>query len=307
MIRQGAVRRAASGSRVRLPPRRSAARLLLPIVALGVAGGCGGAAPLLHPAQPLPPHTVSFGAGVSGQFASAGAQETIDRGRAAATGPFTDPAVASAYAEGVLTEALLGPGISPWVAARVGLPHSLEAGLTYTGRSVRLDGRHVIEWDDGWALSIGLGVSAILLDPDSSGLDDPSDTEASASEAEFELDASGWSGDIPVLIGYDFGGFAECWFGLRTGFEHISGNLLSRSAEPSSPRYDATGNRLWLGTLAGFSLGIPPVWFRFELAGTFHHLTGSVTSPGAEPPLPFGDVEGSAWSLAPSGAIVGKF
>jgi hypothetical protein len=249
---------------------------------------------------------VSFGAGVSGQFASAGAAEAIDSGRAAASGPFSDPATAQAYAEGVLTEALLGPGISPWVSARVGLPHSLEAGLTYTGRSLRLDGRHVIPWENEWALSIGLGASAILLDPDSSGLDEPPGAAPSA-EAEFGLDASGFGADIPVLLGYRFGNFVEVWFGARAGFEHISGELLSSVDEPASPRYDASGNRFWGSALTGFSLGIPPVWLRFELAGTYHHLAGSVTSPGSAGPLPFGEVEAGAWTLAPSGAILGKF
>jgi hypothetical protein len=301
MIRQGAVRRASSGSGIRAGLR--AGVVLVSLVALAA---CGGAAPLLHPAHPLPPDTVSFGAGVSGQFASAGADDTIDRGRAAAAGPFSDPAVAQAYADGVLTQALIGPGISPWVSARVGLPHSLEAGLTYTGRSLRIDGRHVIPWGDEWALSIGLGASAILLDPDSTSLDEPPDASQST-EAEFGLDASGWGGDLPVLVGYRFGNFVELWFGVRTGFEHISGELLSSIDDPASPRYEASGNRFWGGALSGFSLGIPPIWLRFELAGTFHHMTGDVTSPGSAAQPPFGEVEVSAWTLAPSGAILGKF
>lgn len=301
MFRQGAVRRASSGSGVGARLRAAA-----PVLLAGAGLGCGGAAPLLHPAHPLPPDTVSFGAGVSGQFASAGAQEAIDRGRAAAAGPFSDPAVAQAYAEGVLTQALVGPGISPWVAARVGLPHSLEAGLTYTGRSLRLDGRHVIPWGDEWALSVGLGGSVILLDPDSSGLDDASDSAQSA-EAEFGLDASGWGADIPVLIGYQFGNFVELWFGVRTGFEHIGGQLSSNVDDPAAPSYDASGNRFWGGALTGFSLGIPPIWLRFELAGTFHHLSGSVTSPSSAGLPPLGDVDTSAWTLAPAGAILGKF
>jgi hypothetical protein len=300
MIRQGAVRRASSGPAIRAGLRAGAA-----LGALVALGACGGAAPLLHPAHPLPPDTVSFGAGVSGQFASAGADEAIDRGQAAAAGPFSDPAVAQAYAEGVLTQALIGPGISPWVSARVGLPHSLEAGLTYTGRSLRLDGRHVIPWGDEWALSVGLGASVVLLDPDSTGLDEPPEANPDTA-AEFGLDASGWGGDLPVVVGYRFGNFAELWFGVRTGFEHISGQLLSNIDDPASPRYDASGNRFWGGALTGFALGIPPVWLRFELAGTYHHITGSVSDPASSLP-PLGEVEASAWTLAPGGAIVGKF
>jgi hypothetical protein len=278
-------------------------------ILVAVVEGCGGGAPLLHPAQTLPPDTVSFGAGLSGQFASSRVEDTIDRGRSAAAGPLSDAETATAYAAGVLTHALIAPGISPWVSARVGLPVSFEAGLTYTGRSLRLDGRHAMPLSDGWALSLGLGASAVLLHPDSSPLNDTgTDAQPTPSEAEFELDASGWGADLPILIGYQpLDGLIDVWFGARAGFEHVSGDLSSSVDDPVAERFDAEGNRLWAGTLAGFSLGIPPLWFRFELAGTFHHLTGRVTSPGADMPPAFGELDATGWSLSPSGAILGKF
>ncbi|HTV22532.1 MAG TPA: hypothetical protein VMG12_27780 [Polyangiaceae bacterium] len=302
MMGQGTVPRGAPGTRIgRLA---SGAGLLL-----GLLGtGCGGGVPLLHPAQPLPSDTVSFGAGLSGQFVSSGAQRSIDRGRAAATGPLSDPATARSYAEGVLMDALLGPGISPWVSARVGLPHATEAGLTYTGRSLRLDGRHVLALGDEWALSLGLGASAVLLHPDSSAPDGGPTDAPSEGPAEFGLDANGWGGDLPILVGYQpIDGFVDVWMGARTGFEHVSGELRARNDDAASPRFDASGNRLWAGVLAGVSLGIPPIWFRFELAGTFHRLTGELTSPEGQPPLSFGELDATGWSLAPSGAILGKF
>jgi hypothetical protein len=271
------------------------------------ATACGGAAPLLHPAQPLPPDTVSFGAGVSGQFASNDVEAAIDEGRVAAGGPLQDPATAQAYATGVLLNALVAPGISPWVSARVGLPSSTEAGLTYTGRTVRVDGRYVIPCGAEWALSLGAGASAVLLDPDSTTLDSTGG-EPTGQEAEFGLDASGWGADIPILLGYQpLDGFVDVWMGARMGFEHISGDLQSQVDDSTSPTFDAEGNRLWAGLLAGFSLGIPPLWLRFELAGTYHHLWGEVTSGGVEPVPPFGEVSTGGWSLAPSGAILGKF
>lgn len=302
MMGQGTLPRA-------VPGIRSSRLVRLLGLWLGLAGaGCGGGAPLLHPAQPLPSDTVSFGAGLSGQFVSSGAQSRIDRGRAAATGPLADPPTARAYAEGVLMDALLGPGISPWVSARVGLPRSTEAGLTYTGRSLRLDGRHVLALGDEWALSLGLGASAVLLHPDSSAPDGDATDVPSEGPAEFGLDANGWGGDIPILVGYQpIDGFVDVWMGARTGFEHVSGELRARDSDATSPRFDASGNRLWAGVLAGVSLGIPPIWFRFELAGTFHRLTGELNSPGGEPPLSFGELDATGWSLAPSGAILGKF
>ncbi len=305
MIRTGTVRRAVTA----IGGRRSAHRATVNAgLGLGLCA-CGGGAPLLHPAQPLPPDTVSFGAGLSSQFTSASADRAIDRGRAAATGPLGDPATARTYAEGVLTEALLGPGISPWVSARVGLPRATEAGLTYTGRSLRLDGRHVLPLGGAWALSLGLGASAVAMHPDSSGPnDEPASGDAAPPPAEFGLDASGWGGDIPILFGYQpLDGFIEVWMGARAGFERISGDLRSQLDDPAAVRFDAEGNRLWTGALAGFSLGVPPVWLRFELAGTFHRLTGKVTSGSSEPALPFGELDATGWSLAPSGAILGKF
>jgi hypothetical protein len=302
MTRLGAVRRAVRGFRKR-------PRLLRPTAVLLAAGGCGGGAPLLHPAQPLPADTVSFGAGLSGQFVSSGADRAIDRGRAAAAGPLSDPAVAQAYAEGVLVHALLGPGISPWVSARVGLPSATEAGLTYTGRSIRLDGRYVLPLGEAWALSLGLGGSALLLHPDSSapGIQ-ASAAEPGSGQAEFGLDASGWGGDLPVLIGYQpVDGFVDVWMGARLGFEHISGDLRSQVDDPAQPRFEAEGSRLWGAGLAGFSLGVPPIWLRFEVAGTVHRMTGELTSPTGGPAFAFGELESSGWSLAPSGAILGKF
>lgn len=286
------------------------------IRALGRAGhavfvlaavACGGGAPLLHPAQPLPSDTVSFGAGLSGQFVSSGSESRIDRGRSAAAGPIADAATARSYTEGVLTDALLGPGISPWISARVGLPRATEAGLSYTGRSLRLDGRHVLPLGSEWALSLGLGASALLLRPDSSA---PAATpgDAAAGPAEFGLDAKGWGGDIPILVGYQpLDGFVDVWMGARAGLEYISGELRAEDGDPASPRFDASGNRLWAGALAGISLGVPPIWLRIELAGTFHRLSGKLTGPAGQPPLSLGELEATAWSLAPSGAILGKF
>jgi hypothetical protein len=291
-----------------VPPAVPGTRVVPLACGLALAmAACGGGAPLLHPAQPLPPNAVSVGAGLSGQFVSSGTEGRIDRGRAAAAGPLSEPAIARAYAEGVLTDALIGPGISPWISVRVGLPRDTEAGLTYTGRSLRLDGRYVLSLGGEWALSLGVGGSAMLLDPDSSAPDAQS-PDSPASPAEFGLDANGWGGDIPILVGYQpVDGFVDVWMGARTGFEHISGDLRAQDGDAFSPRFDASGNRWWAGALAGVSLGVPPIWLRFELAGTFHRLSGKLTAPEGQPPLSFGELDASGWSLAPSGAILGKF
>src|SRR6185436_4073178 len=76
--------------------------------------GCGGGSALMHTAQTLPVDSVSVGAGVSGQFGSSAVNDAIDRGRSAAGQSLDVPAAAHSYAQGVLTEALLAPGASPW-------------------------------------------------------------------------------------------------------------------------------------------------------------------------------------------------
>lgn len=311
MTRPGVGRRGIGGSSF-APALRGArlgrGRLLPAVLTLGAVVGCGGGAPLLHPAHPLPVDTVSFGAGLSGQFAESSVESAIERGQAAASGPLSDPATARAYAEGVLLDALISPGISPFVSARVGLPHAFEAGLTYTGRTLlRVDGRHVLfPWGTEWALSLGLGASAIVLQPDSSPSGDA--TSGGEQRAEHALDASGWGGDIPILVGYQpLDGFVDVWFGARAGFEHLSGDLRSNVDDPAAPRFHAEGNRYWAGALAGFSLGVPPVWLRFELAGTYHSIHGKLTTPANQPELPFGEVDAGGWSLTPSGALLGKF
>jgi hypothetical protein len=306
MASQGVVGPAHAAGQYRTPTRRGSG---LPLCALFLAA-CGGGAPLLHPAHVLPLNTVSFGAGVSGQFASDAAEARIDAGRLAATQSLSDPQIAKRYAEGVLSQALLAPGLSPWVGARVGLPWRTEAGLTYTGRNIRLDGRHMLALGEVWALSFGVGASALFLSPDSPDSDTPA-TDGSPGEAAFDLSASGWGADIPVVVGYEaVNGFLDVWAGARAGFERINGDIRPSGGDPSV-RIEAEGQRWWGGALAGFSLGVAPLWLRFELATTFHQVTGQLTGETLEPdgaPAPdFGSVDVQGWSLSPSAAILGKF
>jgi hypothetical protein len=273
------------------------------------AAGCGGAAPLLHPAQTLPVGAVSAGAGVSGQFGSPDVTDSIDRGRAAAGQPLDADENATAYASGVLTDALLSPGATPWVAARVGVTDDVEAGLSYTGRSLRVDGRYALELDESWTLSLGLGLTGLLLTPERG---DPRFGEAAPAQdnpqVEFEPSARGWGADLPVLIGYRLlENFGDVWLGPRLGFERLSGDLRLERDDPASLPIDLSANRLWAGLVAGFSLGIPPLWLRFELATTYHRLRGSLEPTQAGSSLEFGSLEASGWSFSPSGGIVGKF
>jgi hypothetical protein len=298
------------GSRHVVPRISRSSGALLGFLALLAAASmaCGGAAPLLHPAATLPVDSISVGAGVSGEFASSNVGNTIDRGRSAAGGNLSDPVTAHAYANGVLMNALVAPGASPWVSARVGLPQGTEAGLTYTGRSLRVDGRYAFELMPGMLLSVGLGASGLLISPDHGAPPPTSAGSASDTQATFDLDAKGGGADIPVLLGCSLiDGFAEVWLGPRFGVDVLRGDLRLRNSDPSAPRLDASGTRLWAGAVAGFSLGVPPLWLRFELGATYHDVSGSLKPTEGESSLGFDNLHASGWTLAPSGAIVGKF
>jgi hypothetical protein len=114
---------------------------------------------------------------------------------------------------------------------------------------------------------------------------------------------------VPLVFGYRLlEGFGDLWFGPRLGFEHLNGSLDLDQQAPGSGRLDLSGNHFWGGLLAGFSLGIPPLWLRFELATAYHHLSGDLTPRGgAASALDFEGIEASGWTFSPSGAIVGKF
>lgn len=279
------------------------------LASLWYLAGCGGAAPLLHPARTLPVDSVNVGAGVSGQFGSSGVRRAVDRGRSAAGQSLTEPARASAYAEGVLTQALIAPGATPWVAARTGLAENMEAGLTYTGRGLRLDGRYAWPLAEQWTLSVGLGASALLLTPErAEGRSADASSEQNNPRAEIDASAKGWGLDVPALLGYQLlEDFGDVWVGPRLGFERLDGNVRVIDSDPGFLPVDLSGNRIWAGVVAGFSLGIPPLWLRFELTATYHRLSGELKSTDTERPLQFDRIEASGWTLAPSGAIVGKF
>src|SRR5688572_22350303 len=97
-------------------------------VAALLASACGGGAALLHPAHPLPADGFTAGAGVSGQFTSSRVQREIDDAESVAEQPITDAETARIYLRGLLNDALVAPGASPWVGARLGITDAQEAG-----------------------------------------------------------------------------------------------------------------------------------------------------------------------------------
>ncbi|WP_437732936.1 hypothetical protein [Sorangium sp. So ce1335] len=234
--------------------RRWAAGLL----ALACAG-CHGGGPLLHPAHVLRPGTVSFGAGVSGAMVLAGATAAPPDGEASAGG---GPAATEDAARRKLSEIAVAPGVAPWASARVGIEGDNEAGLAYTGRALRLDGRHAFPLGEASALSVGLGASALFAGgPGSEG-----------------SDVHGAGIDVPVLLGFrSDADLYALWFGPRLGFELLGGEVrLPAAGATAGPLVDASGQHLRVGFVLGVRGGFRHVHVALEATATYHHARGEI-------------------------------
>ena len=240
------------------------------------ATGCGGGVPLLHGAHVLSPGDTSFGAGASARVAA------LEPG---SLGPESVPARASR----VLEDLGFGAGIAPVVMGRIGIEGQNEAGLTYAGRSIRLDGRHAFHLGNDWALSLGIGGSALLPRRDAAGTDDAAS-------------AYGPGVDVPVLFGtHAGGGIYTFWLGPRVGYEHLTGNVDAGLLEPTAAPgafLDLEGNHFWAGGLVGARVGFRHVHVALEVDAAWHHGQGSI-----------GTFRGSfdQVSVAPAGALILTF
>ncbi|HTM43391.1 MAG TPA: hypothetical protein VL137_00475 [Polyangiaceae bacterium] len=266
--------------------------------------GCGSASPLLHPAHTLDQNQIAVGGGVSTRFISPSAQRRIDEGKSiAATHVVDNGPEEQTFVEGTLLNHSLSSGVAPWTSARVGLGHSYEAGLDYTGNRIRVDGRHAFQ-NENVALSIGLGATAVLthlnhdLIPVSTGSQPPGRLNSDA----YDFSSAGFGFDVPVLFGVRT---ATSWFepsfGVRVGYEQVHGQIptvlpvpiamppatmppntmqpQTTAAEQDVLYADATGRRLSAEGLVGLSTGSAPVFLRLELGVGLQHAFGAVEFP----------------------------
>jgi hypothetical protein len=180
-----------------------------------------------------------------------------------------------------------GPAVAPYAAARVGIPGSNEAGLSYSGQAVRADARHAFEWDQS-ALSAGLGVTGRGFGQ--SPLDLPG----------ADLDhARGFGLDLPLLYGYRTDAdLISVWAGLRGSVDHWSGSV---ALDPGQA-FSLSADRWAAGPVLGLAIGLPPFWVAAELEVDYAHVTGSLDRPGARY-----DANVSGLSARPAGALVAKF
>ena len=259
------------------------ARLPLAAALLGFATGCAGGAPLLHPAHVLPPGEVSAGAGLSGTFI------LTPRAVPASTPPGASGVAADATALELaeIEDLTVASGVAPWVGGRVGIDGGNEAGLSYTGRTLRVDGRHAFDLGAP-TLSVGLGASAILARRPDSGPDASS--------------VYGGGIDVPVLLGFRTSGdIYALWLGPRIGYSLIRGKLQRGTASDpnqSPTLVDASARHLQLGFVLGMRAGFRHVHVAVEVGAAYPRADGDVNGAALE-------LEHAA--LAPGGGLVISF
>jgi hypothetical protein len=257
----------------------------LGVVALSIASAflaaCAGGAPLLHTAHVLKPGEVQVGGGVAGQLALIQLPTT--------------GAPADQQNRGSLQNLSVSPGLAPWGAGRVGIVGSNEAGLTYTGREIRIDGRHAFEFGK-LALSIGLGASAIV--PQTPGGSNPAGVW-------------GGGGDIPILIGaHSTGDIIAFWVGPRAGFEVFTGQVQLSDYMGGTPLYAVTAYQLYAGITAGMRVGFRHVHVAIEVNASYHAANGSYQETmGANGIAPTAGASASVQqlSITPAGALEVNF
>jgi hypothetical protein len=250
---------------------RSAAGAFAVLVsaALGLLG-CGAGAPLLHPAHVLHAGDVSAGAGLSGELTLS----QLDVGKG------SDPRDA-----GRLSQLAAAPDLAPWVSGRFGIAGNNEAGLTYTGRSLRVDVRHAFAIGTA-ALSVGVGGSMIAAER-------PGQDVAGST-------VFGGGIDVPVLFGvHSKSDLYAFWIGPRGGFEALSGQIaVSPGQTDGTTLADVKARHLFGGFVVGVRGGFRHVHVALELDGAYHRADGSIL--GASTGVGF-------FAIAPSGALIMSF
>jgi hypothetical protein len=279
---------------------RAGSRLALGAVLLSA---CGGGGPLLHPAHTLAEGDVTFAAGTSGRFTLGGlrgAEKDLD-GAAAIPGGARSDTELQGFTNGSLSAVAVAPGVAPFLAARVGLGHHNEAGLAYTGRGARLDGRHAFEWPN-LAISVGGAALGAFAAPNDEA-NPPPPGSGTALRAFTLRSVGGYGFELPVLFGYrSDADVVTLWTGLRAGFERDAFGASVIESPDTDASAEGKATRFWGGGLVGFSVGLAPIEVRVEVDAAYESLHGELVTGGRELT---GKVAG--WSLTPAMAISAKF
>jgi hypothetical protein len=227
--------------------------------------GCGGGMPLMHPARTLGAGDVRAAGGVSANFAVGSLGN--DRNAAAAevgglqAAPQNDPT----YAKGALVQAMIAPGLAPFVAGRVGVGAQLEAGLTYTGRGARIDVRRSFTRHD-ISLSLGAGVSYLFYGSEPGGALPFLDLNS----------IHGYGADIPILVGWESGArLFMAWAGVRAGWDHAEISALTSEPPAPNSQVELSATRFYGGGVAGVAAGFRHVHVALEFDVAYQTISGS--------------------------------
>lgn len=274
--------------------RRLATSVAIAAAASALAG-CGGGAPLLHPARTLPTGDIRVASGVSANIAVGSLGEDLRTARdisakdPQAPGP---PGSNAQYARGALVAAAIAPGLAPFVAARVGIGGEAEGGITYTGRMARIDMRRSFEVGSGMSLSIGAGGSGAFYG-----------RQQGTTLPNVDLSKlRGYGADVPFLFGWESsGGIFRAWTGLRVGFEHDA--IESVSTEPKGTALGPdpvtlAATRYYGGGLIGFAAGFRHIHVALELGVQYAVVEGQYNQT---------NVKIRGLTLAPASAVWWSF
>jgi hypothetical protein len=265
--------------------------------------GCGAALPVLQPAQVLPSGHVEAAAGLSGQLGVGDVDERIAAGRdLGAAGTAAD------RQEELLTasflEAGVAPGLAPWVAAAVGLGSGNEAGLQYTGRSLRIGLRHAWTWD-ALALSVGAGGASVITRRNQAEVADTSSDGLTSSGVDWY--ARGFAADLPIVFGWQAPGrILGAWVGARMGFEALDGGLpfVQGASVADAP---AQAHQWYGGGLIGASVGVAPLWVRLELSANYHDVRGEAVLDWSDVEPETLEIRTTAFTISPAAALIVEF
>ncbi len=270
------------------------AKALFGIVLLSSAAGCAGAGPLLHPAHTLPKGEISATLGIATSFAVGETNDAIVRAREqAAANPESPgaPGTNPEYAKGAISLATIAPGMAPVIGARAGLGNQFEAGLMYTGRGARLDGRRSFDVSDDVTLSLGVGASSTFYG-----------RQPNTELPNVDLEAiHGFGVDVPVLIGWKSkNDLVMAWCGGRAGLEYDSLEVLS--SEPKNVAVvspiQLTATRVFGGGVVGFATGFRRLHVALELSVYYQSVSGTYNA---------NDVSVSGLSISPASAFIFSF
>jgi hypothetical protein len=224
------------------------------------------------------------GAGLSATFATGDASEHIRAAREAeGAGATADPAQEAAGAAAAIG---ISPGVAPWVGGRFGIRGDNEAGLTYTGQTVRVDARHAFQ-NGATALSIGAGIS--LSSAVTSGAVEISDLDVHGRKL---------GGDVPILFGWrSAAGIVSGWFGVRGGFEGTSGTV-SLGTSPLARSGNLDLRHWYAGGVIGLGFGFRHVHAALELDAYYGRVWGTLAGLSAST---------GAVTVSPSSALIVTF